>query len=188
ECDLVIFYDIVPSAVRSIQRRGRTGRKKEGKVLLLMAEGTRDESYYWAEKGKERVMNQSLKNMKDNDSSSKAGQKSLINFLNEEEDSQDSSKIENSSDLSSIQKIEGAQDYKIICDSRETASAVVRALSLMGVTVELKQLPVADYILSERVGIERKSAQDFNDSVKEEEIVEIIRRIGEGVKKIKHLI
>ncbi|NVM46489.1 MAG: DEAD/DEAH box helicase family protein [Candidatus Lokiarchaeota archaeon] len=167
ECDLVIFYDTVPSAVRSIQRRGRTGRKKEGKVLILMAEGTRDESYYWAEKGKERVMNQSLKTMKDNDSSSKAGQKSLLNFLKEEEDRQEPSKIEISSDLSSIQKIEGAQDYKIVCDNRETASAVVRALSLMGVSIELKQLPVADYILSGRVGIERKSAKDFNDSVKD---------------------
>ncbi|GAG98578.1 unnamed protein product, partial [marine sediment metagenome] len=166
ECDLVIFYDNVPSAVRSIQRRGRTGRKKEGKVLMLMAEGTRDESYYWAEKGKERVMNQSLKNMKDNDSSSKAGQKSLLNYL-KEEDSQESSRIENSSDLSHIKNIEGAQDYKIICDNRETASAVVRALSLMGVSLELKQLPVADYILSGRVGIERKSAKDFNDSVKD---------------------
>ena len=37
----------------------------------------------------------------------------------------------------------------------------------MGVSLELKQLPVADYILSERVGIERKSAQDFNDSIKD---------------------
>lgn len=167
ECDLVIFYDNVPSAVRSIQRRGRTGRKKEGRVLILMAEGTRDESYYWAEKGKERVMNQSLKTMKDKDSSSKAGQKSLLNYLIEEEDSQEPSRIANSSDLSYIKNIEGAQDYKIICDHRETASAVVRALSLMGVSVELKQLPVADYILSGRVGIERKSAKDFNDSVKD---------------------
>ena len=167
ECDLVIFYDIVPSAVRSIQRRGRTGRKKEGKVLILMAEGTRDESYYWAEKGKERVMNQSLKTMKDNDSSYKAGQKNLLNFLKEEEDNHEPSKIENSSDLLNIHKIEGAQDYKIICDNRETASAVVRALSLMGVSLELKQLSVADYILSGRVGIERKSAKDFNDSVKD---------------------
>ena len=167
ECDLVIFYDIVPSAVRSIQRRGRTGRKKEGKVLLLMAEGTRDEGYFWAEKAKERVMNQSLKKMKDNDSSSKAGQSNLLNFIKEDEDSKDSSNFKNTSDISSIQKIEGAQDYTIICDNRETASAVVRALSLMGVSLELKQLPVADYILSERVGIERKSAQDFNDSVKD---------------------
>ncbi len=166
ECDLVIFYDNVPSAVRSIQRRGRTGRKKEGKVIKLMAEGTRDEGYYWAERGKERVMNQSLKTMKDNDSSSKAGQKSLLNYLQEEE-SQEPSRIETSSDLSSIKNIDGAQEYKIICDNRETASAVVRALSLMGVSLELKQLPVADYILSGRVGIERKSAKDFNDSVKD---------------------
>ena len=167
ECDLVIFYDIVPSAVRSIQRRGRTGRKKEGKVLLLMAEGTRDEGYFWAEKAKERVMNQSLKTMKENDSSSKAGQSNLLNFIKDDEDSMDSSNLTNISDLSSIQKIEGAQDYTIICDNRETASAVVRALSLMGVSLELKQLPIADYILSERVGIERKSAPDFNDSVKD---------------------
>ncbi|TET02389.1 MAG: DEAD/DEAH box helicase [Promethearchaeota archaeon] len=167
ECDLVIFYDIVPSAVRSIQRRGRTGRKKEGKVILLMAEGTRDEGYFWAEKAKERVMNQSLKIMKENDSGSKAGQSNILNFIKEDEDYKDSSKSNNSSDISNIQKIEGAQDYTIICDNRETASAVVRALSLMGVSLELKQLPVADYILSERVGIERKSAQDFNDSVKD---------------------
>jgi Fanconi anemia group M protein len=167
ECDLVIFYDIVPSAVRSIQRRGRTGRKKEGKVFLLMAEGTRDEGYFWAEKAKERVMNQSLRKMKEKDSSSKAGQSNLLNFIKEDEDSKDSSNFKNTSDISSIQKIEGAQDYTIICDNRETASAVVRALSLMGVSLELKQLPVADYMLSKRVGIERKSAQDFNDSVKD---------------------
>ena len=37
----------------------------------------------------------------------------------------------------------------------------------MGVDLELRQLPVADYVLSARVGIERKSAQDFNDSVKD---------------------
>ncbi len=167
ECDLVIFYDNVPSAVRSIQRRGRTGRKKEGKVFILMAEGTRDEGYYWAEKAKERVMKQSLKSMKENDSTSKAGQSSLLNFLEEEKNAGDTRNKENTSDLSSIQKIQGAQDYKIICDNRETASAVVRALSLMGVDMELRQLPVADYVLSERVGIERKSAQDFNDSIKD---------------------
>jgi len=167
ECDLVIFYDVVPSAVRSIQRRGRTGRKKEGKVFILMAEGTRDEGYYWAEKAKERVMNQSLKTMKETDLSSKAGQSNLLNFIKEGEDSKDSSNIENTSDISFSQRIEGAEDYIVICDVRETASAVVRALSLLGVGLELKQLTVADYILSERVGIERKSAQDFSDSIKD---------------------
>lgn len=167
ECDLVIFYDTVPSAVRSIQRRGRTGRKKEGKVFILMAEGTRDESYYWAEKGKERVMNQSLKTMKDHGPGSKAGQSNILNFIKKDEASTDSSNLDKTSDLSFIKKIKGAEDYTVICDNRETASAVVRALSLMGISLELKQLTVADYILSKRVGIERKSAQDFNDSVKD---------------------
>jgi Fanconi anemia group M protein len=167
ECDLVIFYDIVPSAVRSIQRRGRTGRKKEGKVLILMAEGTRDEGYYWVEKAKERVMNRSLKNMKGNDSSSKAGQSNLMNFIKKDEEGKVSGNFKNNAEMASIQKIEGAEDYTIICDNRETASAVVRALSLMGVGLKLEHLAVADYILSERVGIERKSAQDFSDSIKD---------------------
>ncbi|MGC8670397.1 MAG: DEAD/DEAH box helicase [Thermoprotei archaeon] len=46
-CDLVVFYDNVPSAIRLIQRRGRTGRKKEGKIVVLMAKGTADETYHW---------------------------------------------------------------------------------------------------------------------------------------------
>jgi len=167
ECDLVIFYDIVPSAVRSIQRRGRTGRRREGKVIILMAEGTRDEGYYWAEKAKERVMKQSLKTMKENDSNSKAGQSNLLNFIKREEESKSSGNFKNNAEMVIIQKIEGAEDYTIVCDNRETASAVVRALSLMGVGLKLEHLTVADYILSERVGIERKSAQDFNDSIKD---------------------
>ncbi|WP_449461658.1 helicase-related protein [Tardisphaera miroshnichenkoae] len=46
-CDLVVFYDNVPSAIRLIQRRGRTGRKREGKIVVLMTKGTADETYHW---------------------------------------------------------------------------------------------------------------------------------------------
>lgn len=168
ECDLVIFYDVVPSAVRSIQRRGRTGRKKEGKVIILMAKGTRDEGYYWAEKAKEHTMKQSLKKIKETDSNSKVvGQSSLLNFVKKEKDGRDKAKLKKQNEIKLIQKIEGAEEFTIICDNRETASAVVRTLSLMGVDLKLKQLSVADYVVSERVGIERKSAQDFNDSIKD---------------------
>lgn len=41
--DLVIFYEPVSSEIRTIQRRGRTGRKRLGEVIVLIAEGTRDE-------------------------------------------------------------------------------------------------------------------------------------------------
>ncbi|MEE9377989.1 MAG: DEAD/DEAH box helicase [Candidatus Lokiarchaeia archaeon] len=165
ECDLVVFYDVVPSAIRSIQRRGRTGRKKEGKVFVLMAEGTRDEGYYWAEKTKERNMKVSLERIKNSETQSKAGQSNLLNFISPEKNEETDSLEQKSSDLSSIKKIKGAEDFEVICDNRETASPVVRTLSLIGVNLKLEQLQIADYVISERVGIERKSAKDFNDSI-----------------------
>ena len=165
ECDLVVFYDVVPSAIRSIQRRGRTGRKKEGKVFVLMAEGTRDEGYYWAEKTKEKNMKASLEKIKNSETQSKGEQSNLLNFINSEKNDGANSLEQSISKLGSIKKIEGAEEYEIICDNRETASPVVRNLSLIGINIKLEQLPVADYIVSERVGIERKSAKDFNDSI-----------------------
>lgn len=42
--DLVVFYEPVPSEIRTIQRRGRTGRSSAGKVLVLVTEDSRDEA------------------------------------------------------------------------------------------------------------------------------------------------
>jgi len=46
ECNLVIFYDNVASAIRYIQRRGRTGRRKEGRMVILIVKDTVDEAYF----------------------------------------------------------------------------------------------------------------------------------------------
>ncbi len=56
DVDHVIFYEAVPSEIRSIQRRGRTGRTSLGKVTVLMAEGTVDEAYYYSSRRKEERM------------------------------------------------------------------------------------------------------------------------------------
>jgi len=53
ECNLVIFYDSVSDAIRFIQRKGRTGRKKKGRVIALITEGTREEVMFWV--GKKRM-------------------------------------------------------------------------------------------------------------------------------------
>src|SRR2546427_6956797 len=58
--DHVIFYEAVPSEIRMIQRRGRTGRTKPGKVTVLMAEGTVDEAYFHSSRRKERDMHRHL--------------------------------------------------------------------------------------------------------------------------------
>lgn len=52
--DLVLFYEPVPSEIRSIQRKGRTGRKHRGRVVVLVTRGTRDEAYYWSSVNKEK--------------------------------------------------------------------------------------------------------------------------------------
>ncbi len=54
--DIAIFYEPVPSEIRSIQRRGRVGRHSEGKIIILMTKNTRDEAYYWVAKNKEKKM------------------------------------------------------------------------------------------------------------------------------------
>ena len=56
DVDLVVFYEAVPSEIRYIQRRGRTGRTTAGKVVILLAEGTVDESYYYSSVFKENRM------------------------------------------------------------------------------------------------------------------------------------
>jgi hypothetical protein len=46
ECGLVVFYEPAVSGIRYIQRKGRTGRRLPGKVVILVAEGTVDEYYF----------------------------------------------------------------------------------------------------------------------------------------------
>ncbi len=58
--DLVVFYEPVPSEIRSIQRRGRTGRKRSGRVVVLVTRATRDEAYFYASINKERAMRKGL--------------------------------------------------------------------------------------------------------------------------------
>ncbi|TRZ79958.1 MAG: DEAD/DEAH box helicase [Nitrosopumilales archaeon] len=52
EVNLVVFFDNVPSSIRYVQRKGRTGRKEYGKLIVLIAKDTTDETYYWIGKRK----------------------------------------------------------------------------------------------------------------------------------------
>jgi Fanconi anemia group M protein len=64
EVDLVLFYEPVPTAIRSIQRKGRTGRQTEGRVVVLLAEDTRDEAYFWISRNREKTMREELRTLK----------------------------------------------------------------------------------------------------------------------------
>lgn len=59
----VIFYEPVPSEIRTIQRRGRTGRKNDGEVYVLVGTDTMDEAMENSAKKKEQMMRERLETL-----------------------------------------------------------------------------------------------------------------------------
>ncbi len=152
--DLVIFYEPIPSEIRTIQRRGRTGRSKAGRVVVLMTKKTRDEWFYWSGFRKEKRMRgvlQALKNSryKPKIETTGAVQKGLKDFF----------------------------EHKIVVDPRELSSTVVRELLELGIISKPKMLDVGDYILSDRVCVERKTADDFIQSILDKRLYDQILRL-----------
>ncbi|NVM28635.1 MAG: DEAD/DEAH box helicase family protein [Candidatus Helarchaeota archaeon] len=159
ECDLVIFYDVVPSEIRYVQRKGRTGRKRPGEVFILMARGTRDEGYYWAAQRKQREMYRILNDLQELARKKyrriDSGQTQIEKFVPKKK-----------------------VDFEIIVDHRESSSSLVKDLVTEGFKIKLAQLPVADYRLGTRVLIERKTCQDFSKSI-------IDGRLFKEIKELK---
>ncbi|HLC84682.1 MAG TPA: ERCC4 domain-containing protein, partial [Candidatus Nanoarchaeia archaeon] len=141
---VVVFFEPVPSAIRTIQRRGRTGRQEEGKVFTLVTKGTRDVAYRWSAHHKEKQMHRILAELR----------RSIPLDLGKKEH-----KV---SDPAQANLNSFAQDkLRIIADHREKGSAVIKNLIDAQVEIGLEQLNAADFILSERVAVEYKTVEDF---------------------------
>ena len=76
EVNLVVFYEPVPSAIRKIQRSGRTARLIAGKLIMLITKGTRDEVYYYVANAKEKKMHKTIQDIKEEMSNGKLNAKS----------------------------------------------------------------------------------------------------------------
>jgi Fanconi anemia group M protein len=119
-----------------------------------MSKGTRDEAYYWVAQSKEREMKRLLYELKGvskslKDEKEKQKIKTLDSFFPEDKKRDEEIK----------------ESIEIIVDNRERASQVLRNLSKMGFQIQFKQLQIADYVLSSRVGVERKIVTDFLQSL-----------------------
>jgi Fanconi anemia group M protein len=222
EVDLVLFYEPVPTAIRSIQRKGRTGRQDEGKVIVLMAEDTRDEAYFWIARRREQEMEEELRDLKglapeveadlngeetaegeqvadeprfQSDPEAPDGQAGLMDFDTAEGASESESASDPGSEPESepasesapgpevagqggrdgnadggeeavVAEAEPGEDVEVVVDQRELDSTIARDLSTReGVEVRLETLEVGDYVLSDRVAVERKEVGDFLDSL-----------------------
>jgi len=64
EVSAVIFYEPIPSAIRKIQRAGRTARLAPGKIIMLITEDTRDVAHHYASTAREKKMYRTLDDVK----------------------------------------------------------------------------------------------------------------------------
>ncbi len=162
--DLVLFYEPIPSAIRSIQRKGRTARKKAGKVIVLIAKGTKDEAYYWLSRSKEREMRRRISELKMEELEPEAAGEEQAEHVKKA-----ASAVEvtgkDKEEQRRITDFENGEQLTIFADPRETRSGVTRFLEKAGVDLKLRNLVVGDYVVSDRICIERKSTTDFLDSL-----------------------
>ncbi len=65
EVSAVFFYEPIPSAIRKIQRAGRTARLAPGKLFILITQNTRDQAYHYAAAAREKKMYRTIDKVKE---------------------------------------------------------------------------------------------------------------------------
>ena len=160
--DMVIFYEAVPSEIRSIQRRGRTGRSGAGKIVVMVTKGTSDEVFRHVSVAKEKQMHKSMRTM--GGFSSAAPQQPLV------------------AETETIEAFT-PQGPKIIIDDRETSSKVVEVLSNMGAVIRIERLPHGDYAIGDRILVERKTARDFVDTLINRDLLGQVKAMAESAPR-----
>ncbi|MBC7085381.1 MAG: DEAD/DEAH box helicase [Methanomethylovorans sp.] len=174
--DLVVFYEPIPSEIRSIQRKGRTARKRAGRVVVLVTKGTRDEGYYWSSLFKERQMLSNIKDFQEIMSADSTLEESAA-----QETEKPQKQLTEYAEYNSIDKCN--HNINIFIDHREIRSQVARELEKLGANITIKTLEVADYVISERIAIERKSVEDFVNSLLNNVLFEQISNISRSYEK-----
>lgn len=158
--DLVVFYEPIPSAIRTIQRMGRTARTEKGEVIVLVTKNTRDEAYRWIAHHKEKRMHQILTKLKDNiDNKIKSKKQPTLKEFSEE------------------------NKLKVFADFREKGSGIIKELVNQGLDVKIQKLAVGDYILSSRVCVEFKTKQDFVNSLIDKRLLQQVKALKSNFEK-----
>src|SRR4030042_5463798 len=81
------------------------------------------------------------------------------------------------------QKILKGEKVVILADHREIASNVTRHLRQHDAEIRETQLKVGDYIVSERVAVERKSVPDFLQSIIDQRLFKQMESLSESYEK-----
>lgn len=196
--DLVIFYESVPSEIRSIQRKGRTGRHGTGSIIVLVTKGTSDETFTHVSRVREKSMKKGIsllsKTAKEQNEAQKVIQPSLLQTAGKEEIPPGTTAGSFSGrEFSGRTTIPGEVQANItafeqsgpliIADDRESSSKVVECLHKSGALISLQRLEYGDYAIGDRIIVERKTTRDFMDTLVERDLLGQIKRMSDAVLK-----
>ncbi len=156
--DMVIFYEAVPSEIRSIQRKGRTGRSGSGTIIVLVTKGTSDETFRYVSQNRERAMMRGIRKMSAAPPHNPATRQTEILAF-------------------------ASPGPAITVDDRETSSRVVERLHELGASIALERLDIGDYAIGDRILVERKTVQDFVTTLVERDLFGQIQAIADAVPR-----
>ncbi|MBN1538734.1 MAG: DEAD/DEAH box helicase [Candidatus Thermoplasmatota archaeon] len=179
--DLVIFYEPIPSEIRTIQRRGRTGRHSAGKVIVLMSRETRDIAYSFSARDKEQKMERQLLSLRRMLKMKPIPSKRTEGEETKRDDQRISATLDEYSD--EVVRISEGEGSLIEVDQREMPSSVVEELIRSGFKVKPLPLGEGDYRISSRLVVERKTAQDLSDSLVDGRLFEQVTRLRENFER-----
>ncbi|MBN1431266.1 MAG: DEAD/DEAH box helicase [Methanomicrobiaceae archaeon] len=173
--DLVIFYEAVPSEIRSIQRKGRTGRHGSGSIIVLVTKGTSDETYRYVSQNREKTMKTGIAGLASATPATSLSRAADAGFSKSEpaEDTRPAGKGQTAID-SFIQ-----EGPAIVADDRETSSRVLELLHNKGASITIERLEYGDYAIGDRILVERKTTKDFADTLIERDLLGQVKRMSE---------
>jgi len=195
--DLVVFYEPVPSEIRTIQRRGRTGRRRAGKVVVLVTRGTKDEAYFWSSRKKEMQMRRELDSLKrklrarrglpeESAPRTQLSRAELEGMMATPGDVTEKEELARKTIERKGQKSLG--EFGRAGDPRSVGPAVVisgragtlglgDALSDAGFEVEVRELESADIVVSTRVAAAVRTVQEFISGIEDGSVLSTLGKL-----------
>ncbi len=72
------------------------------------------------------------------------------------------------------------QELRLIVDQRERNTELLESLEQMGFAIDLRTIPVGDYVVSDRICVERKTVSDFEGSIINGRLFDQLGRLREA--------
>jgi ERCC4-related helicase/ERCC4-type nuclease len=193
--DLVVLYEPVPSEIRTIQRRGRTGRRRAGKVVMLVTRHTKDEAYFYSSKKKEAQMRRELealrkklrvkKGLPDLPPVARAPltrpQLEEMMTVKPESDKEELARktSEKKGQKSLTQFGKDNSDYDVVLDASPNAASIglSEELAQAGIALDIKELENADVIVSPRVAVAVRTVDQFIDGMSDGSVLSTLAKL-----------